>query len=346
MKNYRVICSGKLGILFLFLLIIYQLAAFSQKVAVYEIPSKEGKIFSTISVEDVQVDGEIGRRIDLMLQNNIEQLDIEKYLLTHFRNKTREGGYVGLGKLIDAFILYSLYTNDKAIEAKKDFLIKTAIGHQEKDGYIGMINKEKRMFHGATWDIHEMSYLIYSLSQDYRYYDNNASLVSAEKAANYIMMHWGDKPQGWQDCLNIAETVAMTGLEEAMVNLYDLTGNQKYLDFLLNERGLENWNLDIIIGRRPLIAGHIYSFLSRTLAQLNLYALYPSPKLLGQSEKAFDFLANQDGMVISGGAGQMEIWDNSQDGRSALAESCATAYFLRMCSQLLQLTGNSYFGDL
>jgi uncharacterized protein len=114
----------------------------------------------------------------------------------------------------------------------------------------------------------------------------------------------------------------------------------------LNERDLENWDLDIVIGRKPLIEGHMYSFLSRILAQLKLYAIQSSPKLLGQTAKVFDFLINNDGMVITGGAGQIEIWDDSQDGSDFLAESCATAYFMRVCNQLVQLTGDSFFGDL
>jgi len=299
-----------------------------------------------VPVKDVRVGGEIGRRIDLALKNNILPLDIDKHLLDHFRDRDEGGGYVGLGKLMDAYVHYSLYTDDEAVRAKKNYLVKTAIDNQEKDGYIGKINKDRRMFQGATWDIHEMSYIIYSLSQNYRYFEDKASLESAEKAAHYIISHWGDKPSDWQESINVAETVALTGLEEAIVNLYDLTGNQKYLDFLLQERDLENWDLEIVIGRRPLIEGHIYSFHSRLLAQLKLYALHPSPELLGQTARAFDFMVNKDGMVITGGVGQMEIWDDSQDGRGYLAESCATAYFNRVCNQLIQLTGDSYFGDL
>jgi len=312
--------------------------------------AKEGdepvRKLTPVPVEDVRVGGEIGRRIDLVLKNNIQPLDVDKHLLDHFRDRTDGSGYVGLGKLIDAYVHYSLYTNDEAVREKKNYLVKTAIENQEKDGYIGKIDEDSRMFQGATWDIHEMSYIIYSLSQNYRYFDDKASLRSAEKAAHYIMFNWGNKPSDWQESINVAETVALTGLEEAIVNLYDLTGNQKYLDFLLQERDLENWDLEIVIGRRPLIEGHIYSFLSRILAQLKLYALQPTQELLGQTTRAFDFMVNKDGMVITGGVGQMEIWDDSQDGRGYLAESCATAYFIRVCNQLIQLTGASYCGDL
>ena len=301
---------------------------------------------NAVGIKNVKLGGETGRRIDMMLKNNMLDLDVDVHLLNHFRNKKDEDGYVGLGKLLDAFICYSLYTKDTAVLSIKDYLVQTAIETQETDGYIGKVNQEKRMFGGATWDIHEMSYIIYSLSQNYRYFRHNKSLESAERAAQYIMLHWNEKPPGWQDKINVAETVAFTGWEEALVNLYDLTKNQKYLDFLLQERDLENWDLDIIIGRRPLIEGHIYSFFSRLLAQQKLYSLHPSPELLNQTEKAFDFLINKNGMTITGGAGQMEIWDDSQDGRSSLAESCATAYFMRICKQMIQLTGDSYYGDL
>jgi DUF1680 family protein len=288
----------------------------------------------------------MGRRIRLTYENNIDKLDVDTHLLNHFRERESEGGYVGLGKLMDACILYSLCSGDPAIEEKKEYLVNTAIQCQEDAGYIGKVKNGNRMFSGATWDIHEMSYIIYSLSQNYRYYRDKESLTSAENAAKFIMSHWAEKPQGWQEKINVAETVALTGWEEALVNLYDLTKNEEYLDFLLNERDLKNWDLDIVIGRKGLIKGHVYSFMSRLLAQLKLYDIYPAPELLRQTAKAFDFLVNKDGMTITGGAGQIEIWDDSQDGRGSLAESCATAYFIRVCNQLVQLTGDSFYGDL
>ncbi len=306
----------------------------------------EIKKMMPVTVQNVRVGGEMGRRIDEALENNILKLDVDKYLLDYFRNREGKIGYVGLGKLIDAFVYYSVYTKNNVVVEKKDYLVKTIIELQEEDGYIGLMNKSNRMFGGADWDIHEMSYIIYSLSQNFRYFGDKASLESEEKAAKYIISHWSEKHPDWQDSRNIAETVAFTGLEEAMVNLFDLTRKQEYLNFLLNERDLKNWDLDIVIGRKPLIEGHIYSFLSRILAQLKLYALEPSPELLEQTAKVFDFLINKDGMVITGGAGQIEIWDDSQDGSDFLAESCATAYFMRVCNQLVQLTGDSFFGDL
>jgi uncharacterized protein len=58
------------------------------------------------------------------------------------------------------------------------------------------------------------------------------------------------------------------------------------------------------------------------------------------------FLTGQDGMAITGGAGQWEIWTDDQDGRVALGETCATAYQIRLCDSLLRLEGQSRYADL
>ena len=53
-----------------------------------------------------------------------------------------------------------------------------------------------------------------------------------------------------------------------------------------------------------------------------------------------------DGFSITGGAGQWEIWTDDQDGRGQLAETCATAYQLRVYDSLLRLGGEALYGDL
>jgi uncharacterized protein len=51
-------------------------------------------------------------------------------------------------------------------------------------------------------------------------------------------------------------------------------------------------------------------------------------------------------MAITGAVGQAEIWTDDQDGRTALGETCATAYLFRLYDSLMRLEGNPRFGDL
>jgi DUF1680 family protein len=131
-----------------------------------------------------------------------------------------------------------------------------------------------------------------------------------------------------------------------MLTLYKMTGKKKYLEFCLNQHDLLNWDPGIVIGRRHLIEGHIYGYMAACLAQLEMYRLYSDKKLLCPTRKALNFMTSENGMSISGGAGQDEIWTNDQDGRHSLGETCATAYQIRIYDNLLRLTGESQFGDI
>ena len=61
---------------------------------------------------------------------------------------------------------------------------------------------------------------------------------------------------------------------------------------------------------------------------------------------AVHFMTDNDGMTITGGVGQAEIWTADQDGGRDLAETCATAYQIRIFENLLRLEGDSRYGDL
>ena len=59
-----------------------------------------------VDIAAVKVDGEIGRRIDITIANNLLKLDIDKDFLESFIRKN-DGGYIGLGKLTDGVIRMS-----------------------------------------------------------------------------------------------------------------------------------------------------------------------------------------------------------------------------------------------
>jgi len=93
----------------------------------------------------VQVGGEIGRRVDVTIANNLLALDADKDFLPPFAEKRRESGYIGLGKLIDAAVRFAVYRKDDKVLALKKHLVDQVIGSQEPDGYIGMLAPTKRM---------------------------------------------------------------------------------------------------------------------------------------------------------------------------------------------------------
>lgn len=300
--------------------------------------------FTPLGLREVQVGGEIGRRIDVTIANNLLVLDADRDFLTPFRNKTGKGGYVGLGKLIDATVKFAAYSGDSRVLTLKQHLVAETIKTQEPDGYIGMMVPPQRV--QGLWDVHELGYVIWGLLTDYQYFGEKSSLAAARRAADYLIQRWPTLPADWCVGTDVAPQVAVTGIERTMLALHRETRAEAYRDFTINTRALPDSNLSIVIGRRPGIEGHVYAYMARCLAQLELHRAQPDQRLLGPTERALDFMLHRDGLHITGGTGQLEIWTDDQDGRGDLGETCATAYQLRVYDSLLRLQGDARMGDL
>ena len=121
-----------------------------------------GNRFARIDVDGVTLGGEIGRRIELTMNESLMKLDLEKDFLQPFRDKkgiaqsTHQQRYVGLGKLIDATVNFAAYTQSPKVIALKDLMIGELIDTQLPDGYLGIFEEKHRV--ATYWDLHEMVY--------------------------------------------------------------------------------------------------------------------------------------------------------------------------------------------
>jgi DUF1680 family protein len=300
--------------------------------------------FTSIDVPQVKLGGEIGRRIDVTCRNNLMQLNVEGDFLAPFRTPNRAEGYIGLGKTIDAAVRLAAYTGDEAVLARKRQLVAETIRLQQPDGYIGLIQPDKRVW--ALWDIHEMGYIVYGLVSDFRYFREEPSLQAARKLADFIVSQWSAKPDGAPGGGTITVHMAVTGIESAMLALHSATQDRRYLDFCVQLRKLPDWNARIVTGRWGQIEGHAYAYMCRCIAQLRLNRLQPDDRLLKPAHDAIDFLTTRDGLVVTGACGDHECWHDTQEGTINLGETCATAYLIRMLDELLRVEAKSQYGDL
>src|SRR3990172_6223571 len=149
---------------------------------------------AALDCRQVKLDGEIGRRIDLTVRENLLKLDVDADFLKPFQEKASTGGFVGLGMLIDATARLAAYTGDPEVIALKQHLVAATIRTQQPDGYIGMMVPASRMW--KLWDLSEMAYIVYGLTSDYRLFQTQDSLAAARKLADYVVARWADEPQG------------------------------------------------------------------------------------------------------------------------------------------------------
>ena len=266
--------------------------------------SPAGDRLAPLDLRQVKVEGEIGRRVDVTIQNNLLALDADRDFLPPFVKKTQKGGYIGLGKLIDAAVRLAAYSGDaRALELKRH-LVDEALRAQQADGYLGILRPDARVF--EPWDIHEMSYLVYALAADHRYFGDGKSLAAARRLADYVIARWSAEPDRKPGGGQITVHMTVTGLENAMLALHAQTGDARYLAFCRDFRKLPEWQDRIVVGRWGQIEGHAYAHICRSIAQLRLFRLMPEERLLGATRRVLDFLTRQDGLVITGACGDHE----------------------------------------
>lgn len=309
-----------------------------------EEPTKTIDRFIPIPINQVHLEGLIGQRIQLTIENNLLQLNLEQDFLRPFKEKKSTGGYIGLGKTIDALAHFTAYSQDQRLLELRKRLLAQTLACQAPDGYLGIMKPESRMW--SLWDVHEMAYLIYGLVSDYRLFQQKRSLEAAEKIADYLLRRWSAEPERIPGGGQIALHMAVTGLEPAMLALYEATGQKKYLNFCIQFRKLPHWEGRIVLGRWGKIEGHAYAYLARCLAQIRLDRLEPNPQLWKSSRDVVDFLTARNGLVITGTCGDHECWHNTQEGTINLGETCATAYLIRFFHELLQREGKPLYGDI
>ncbi len=297
-----------------------------------------------VDLREVEVGGEIGRRIDVTIGNNLLKLDLENDFLEPFRQRNQTGGFVGLGMLLDSMVRLAAYSESPELIARKERAVAVILDTQEDDGYIGICRPGARL--RKLWDIHEMAYVIYGLTMDHAFFGNEAALEGARKAADYIMTGWHAEPDMVPGGGEITTYMAVTGLEPTLIALYQATGERKYLDFCTDFRALPEWDGPIVLGRWGQIQGHAYAYMARCLAQLRLHQIQPDPALFALSHSLVDFLCNRGGLTVIGACGQHECWHDTQEGAANLGETCATAYMIRWLDELLRLEGHPRYGDL
>ena len=307
-------------------------------------PAAGSDKLAPLALDQVKVGGEFGRRMQITIENSLLNLDVDTLFLKPFREKKTKSGYTGLGMLIDTSSRLALHTGDPRILALKNHLVKTLIDSQEPDGYLGEFDRAHRLW--AFIDIQELAYLIQGLLADYHYFKDERSLAAAQKQADHILRHWDERPQDWLDKLGMTFHMTNTGVERAIYPFFEYTGDPKYRDFCVKEMGVPTWNFPIVVGRYRPLEGHVYAYMSRCLAQLEWYRHDPDPALLTSTRRALDFMLHGNGMVVTGGCNDHECWHNTQTGTVNLTETCALVYVLKVLDNLIQLEGNSLYGDI
>jgi DUF1680 family protein len=315
-------------------------------------------------LSSIKINGYLGKKIDLCIDQRIKSLDFDQFV-DPFRHKeeTRFWQSEFWGKLMLAAISSYDYNRDPEMLKKIDGAVKGLLATQMEDGYIGNYSDSSRL---QQWDVWGRKYTLLGLLSWYDLTGNKSALEASCKLADYTILQIGP---GKKDIIRTGNYRGMPSCSilEPMVYLYKHTGNKKYLEFA-----------KYIVNQWETADGP--KLISKALDGIPVAERFPQPKSWWSwenGEKAYEMMSCYDGLLelyritgdrtylnavegsvksiidteinISGSGTAFECWYKGAEHQTEptyhMMETCVTFTWMKLCNNLLRITGNPIYAD-
>lgn len=298
--------------------------------------------------------------------NQLLDADLWKLFVEQFRSNVDDfdKGWRGeyFGKMMRGGCLTYQYTKNKALYKVLKDAVKDMLTTQDKLGRFSTYSVEAE-FDG--WDMWSRKYILLGMIY---FYDicleqglKDKILRSLKKHADYIVKKVGPN----KNQLDITKTTTHWGglnscsILEPFVKLYNLTSEQKYLDFatyIISTGFNDSENIiDYAINKtKPPYKfkyTKAYEMMSCFHGLLEYYRVTKEEKYLTAVINFADMVIDTDISAIGTSGCTHELFDNSKKRQTEVIqgvqfETCVTATWMNLCYQLLLITGDSKYADL
>ena len=332
-------------------------------------------VFYQLPMGAVRIDGTFDNLIKLITEKTLKKVNF-RYLADYYRNKLDQFATGEFwGKLMRAGSLIYKYSQDESLKAVLDATAEDMLSIQLPDGCISTVPCEKQPngTHGS--DLWERKYSLLGLLGYYEITGREDVLEAIKRAADYTISQVGLPPKtpitetGWAFC-----GIESSSILEPIVKIYHITGEKRYLDFAtyIVESGAcsrENLFESIYNGKDPKDIGNngvpeesiakAYEMMS---CFEGLVEYYRATGIEKYKETALIFynklLEKEITLLGSGGAdapynlgpGTGEQWnytrlEQTNPDITLMMETCVTVTWMKLCYQLLRLTGDATIAD-
>lgn len=326
--------------------------------------------FSQVKIQDEFWSPRLDKHKSTTLKVCIDQIENKTGRIRNFENAAKgEGEHSGIFfddsdvyKALEG-MAYSLINHpDPELEAKCDEWIDKFAAAQQPDGYINtyytLTGLDKRW---TDMDKHEMYCAGHMTEAAVAYYKATGKrkfLDVAIRMADHMMSVFGSGKRDW--------VPGHEEIELALVKLYQVTGEKKYLEFsnwLLNERGHgfgshgdgRKWNPLYYQDDKPVtqmtdIAGHAVRAMYLYCGMADVASYTHDQGYIGALNRLWDDVALRN-MYITGGIGQSAhnegfTEDYSLPNLTAYCETCASVGMVLWNWRMNQMTGDSKYVDV
>jgi uncharacterized protein len=305
----------------------------------------------------VRLEGWLGARIDANVRGRLEVVDTVP-LLAGYIKKPGAHPWIGehVGKWLHAATLAWAYTGDDALRNKLDDVAAQLVAAQEPDGYLGTYLPAQRfgIYPGADWDVWSHKYSIIGLLTYYRYTGNQPALAAARRAGDLLVATFPAKKSIIAAGTHLG--MAATSVLEPIVELYRVTGDERYLAFaryiLSAYDGPDGPSIVQTLLTVKQVSrtanGKAYEMLSNLVGLCELARATGDKRLLNAVTNAWTDIV-QNRLYVTGTSSSCEMFGadhelpNGDDAH--VGETCVTTTWVQLNLQLLRLTGNAACAD-
>ena len=267
------------------------------------------------------------------------------------------------GKMMRGACFTYAYTQNEALYKVLEDTVRDILTTQDAYGRITSYSFFKE-FHG--WDVWGRKYVLLGM----QYFleicrDNNLAdevIASMKRQADYLIAKIGNGEVGKFPITNASEWwegLNASSILEPIVRLYNLTGEQRYLDFakgIIDAGGLRSYNIFEAAqeGKQypyeyPVTKA--YEMISNFEGILEYYRVTGEEKYKTMVTNFARLVIDSDITVIGCAGTTHELFDHSKvrqfdpkfDG--IMQETCVTVTWMKFCWQLLCLTGDPAYAD-
>lgn len=317
-----------------------------------------------VSYNAVKLQGYPGQKIDLCISEQIKKQDIE-HLIEPFRHKTETRLWQSefWGKWMLSAVAAWKYTHDEELMSIMKTAVDGLLETQLENGYIGNYAPESQL---TQWDVWGRKYSMLGLIRYYEITKDKKALKAAQKVADNLLTQVGP---GKKDITYTGNYhgMASSSVLEPIVYLYSHTGEQRYLDFA--EYIVKQWETE---DGPKLISKAVegvwvserfphpdswwswdngqkaYEMMSCYEGLLQLYLVDQNPKYLKAVVDVVENIINTE-INVAGSGSAFECWYHGIENQTRptyhTMETCVTMTWMKLCYNLLQVTGESRYAD-
>ena len=317
-------------------------------------------VFTPAAPGSVTLGGRLGEKMALCVKNRLLAQDIA-LLVAPYREKTETGGADWRceywGKWFTSLALADAYHSTPAIREKRDAAVKALLTTAAPDGYLGTRQPKYRL---DGWDVWGCKYVLLGLIADYDRTHDAAVLAAARRETDVLIDELGP---GRTDIADVGEWNGLpaSSVLEPVVLVYERTGDPKYLKFA--EHIVACWSApskrlpagmrlveDALAGKHPaqMCAPKAYEMMSCFEGLCELYRATGKHEYLAATIKLADGIRRYEATLVGVGTSN-EVWCDGANKQTGVVEkpmeTCVTVTWMKLCDQLLRLTGDVRYAD-